>query len=295
MDDVALLSLFGVLSTRQKEFIHGHLNIQKDSEVPMKTASRQAVSQWKAGNPDFRAVYNELKARLWRWPQLEGAGSAEALPETFHTMSELAKRNRPDEVVQFDDKAVQLAEQELKALGDNQLTIGQQVDTLTQFLPKVVRRHLAIIMDSTTSNKDALVAIRLFYETMGITADALVPGGRAGKTIINVLQMVTPQVMSVAKARGLTLPPGVQEIVEGQVKVQDAGDSIAVLPQRCANNVIHMQPEVANDESNDNPEKHQTEEFDGEVPPVLDLPSEGCNIVGETHGSESFSDDHKLD
>ena len=275
MNDTTVLALFGLLTERQQEFLVSHLNVQSDYAIPLKTVSRQAVFGWKRNSPDFGPVYDELKARGWKFAPLkavvEEAEESRELPESFRLVAEAVKRNRPDAVVQFDDKAVELAEKELEAVTETPLTQGQQIDILAKFLSKVTRRHIAIILDSGTSNKDALTAIRLFYETLGITPDALIPGGKMGQTIINVLNMVAPQVAAVAQARGLILPPGVKEIVEGRYEVLDDG------------------------KPDGNPTEHAQEEHNSEVPPVLVVHSEGQNGMDDSHAIESRGDAPNLE
>lgn len=281
MDDASLLSLYESLSSRQKEFIVGHLNVLRDTQV-LSAPSRQTVSKWKADSRDFLSVYEDLRARNWRFPALQGlvpGSTPQEMADSVSAIIETAVKTRADSAVPFDDRAVRLAEAELQKAPDVLPTLGQQLEVMSQHLPKVVRRHLAIILDSSTSNKDAISAIRLFYETLGVTPESLVPGGRTNKMIVNVLQMVGPQLAAVAKERGLDMSGEMRSLlhaypelfsVDGEFHVEGEGES-----STCANSRA---------------EECKAEESDGQVPSMFDIPGEGCDSMETTHDSVPLSD-----
>ena len=157
-----------------------------------------------------------------------------------------------------------VAEKKLAEEGMLELTIGQQVEVLSKYLPLVLRRHLTVILDSSTSNRDVLTAIKLFYETLGLTPESMAPT-RMGRMIVNVLQMVTPQLAAISKERGIVIPGAVQTVIEGQYEVKD-GDP------------------------NSETEKHAEEEHSGEMSSLLDLPGEGQEDMADTHGDGTLGE-----
>ncbi len=281
VDDAYLLSLYETLSRKQKDYIIRHLNTFRDSQV-LNAPSRQTVYMWRRESLTFQAVYGELKARQWQFPVLEGlapGSTPQAAAAAVDAVLDTVVQVRANSTVPFDDKAVQLAEQELKKNPGTTPTMGQQLEVMSQHLPRVVRRHLAIILDSTTSNRDALVAIKLFYETMGVTPESLLPTGRMNKMIVNVLQMVGPQMAAVAQERGLELSGEVQRMLHACPELLTVDGE------------FHTEGGKEVDEiANGDTAGFASEESDGQVPAMLDVSSEGCNRMETTHDSVPLSD-----
>lgn len=280
MDDASLLSLYETLSSRQKEFIVSHLNVLRDTRV-LNAPSRQTVSKWKADDRDFLLVYEGLRARNWRFPALQGlvpGSTPQEMADSVSAIIESAVKVRADSAVPFDDRAVRLAEAELQKAPDVLPTLGQQLEVMSQHLPKVVRRHLAIILDSSTSNKDAISAIRLFYETLGVTPESLVPGGRTNKMIVNVLQMVGPQLAAVAKERGLDMSGEMRSLLHAYPELLSVDGG------------FHVEGESESSTCTDSrTEECKAEESDGQVPAMFDIPSAGCDSMETTHDIEPLS------
>lgn len=99
-----------------------------------------------------------------------------------------------------------------------------QIEALSRLLPKVVGEHVAIIMNPDESSSVKLKAIQMLYDITGLDSGALIRVSRRNKVLVQMLEMLAPQLRSIAEDRNITKSP-VEEFIDAQYEEVEIGNS----------------------------------------------------------------------
>jgi hypothetical protein len=96
------------------------------------------------------------------------------------------------------------------------MRIQEAIDQLKGWVPEAIE-ELGKIMTESMNENTRLRAIELLFKLTGVDQEGLTPSGQHNRAILQVLQLTAPMYVMEARQRGLPIPNGLEEAMEGKV------------------------------------------------------------------------------